>query len=86
MFGVYRFIMLISADCKGVCVAQLVECLTSAPVMISGFMGSSPALSSVLRAGSLEAALVLVSPSLSVPPSLTLCLPLSLTQINIKKN
>ena len=56
--------------------AQLVKCLTSAQVMISHSMSLSP--TSVLTAQSLEPALDSVSPSLSAPPPLTLCLSLSL--------
>ena len=58
-------------------VAQSVEHPTSAPVMISRFMGSSPTLGSVLTAQSLEPASDSVSPSLSAPPLLMLCLFLS---------
>ena len=61
----------------GTWVAQLVERLTSAQVMISWFMSSSPALGSVLTAQSLEPASDSVSPSLSVPPPLMLCLSFS---------
>ena len=58
--------------------AQLVKHPTSAQVMISWFVSLSPALGSVLTAQSLEPALdsVSVSPSLFVPPQLTLCLSL----------
>ena len=56
--------------------AQLVERPTLAQVMISQFMSSSPALGSVLTAQSLESASDSVSPSLSAPPPLTLCLSL----------
>ena len=45
-------------------------------VMISQFVGSSPTSGSVLTAWSLEPALDSVSPSLSAPPQLTLCLSL----------
>ena len=47
-------------------------------VMISQFMVSSPASGSVPTAQSLEPASHSVSPSLSAPPPLTLCLTLSL--------
>ena len=61
---------------------QSIECpverLSSARVMISQLVGSSPALGSVLRAQSLEPASDSVSPSLSVSPLLMLCLSLSL--------
>ena len=56
--------------------------LTSAQVMISWFMSSSPSSGSVLTAESLEPALDPVSPFLSVPPChpplLVLCLSLPL--------
>ena len=58
------------------CVAQSVKQLTLAQVMISQFVGSSPASGSVLTVQSLEPALDSVSPSLSVPPLLVLCLSL----------
>ena len=60
----------------GVWVAQLVKPLTSAQIMISGSMGSSPALGSVPKAQSLYPASDSVSPSLflSAPPQLSLCL------------
>ena len=60
---------------------QLVERLTLAEVMISQFVGSSPASGSVLTAQSLEPALDSVSPPLSSPPLLMLCV--SLSKINI---
>ena len=59
---------------RGTWVAQSVKQLTSAQVMISWFVSSSPALGSVLTAQTLEPALDSVSPSLSVPPLLALCL------------
>ena len=49
-------------------VAQSVEPLTSAQVMISQVVSSSPVLGSVLTAWSLEPASDSVSPSLSAPP------------------
>ena len=55
----------------GVWVAQSVERLTSAQVMISHFMGLSPLSSSVLTAQSLESASDSVFFSLSAPPPLT---------------
>ena len=58
-------------------VAQSVERPTLAQIMILWFMNSSPALGSVLTAQSLEPALDSVSPSLSAPPLLMLCLSLS---------
>ena len=60
-------------------VAQSVERPTSAQVMISRFVGLSPASGSVLTAQSLEPALDSVSPSLSVPPPLMLCLSVSVS-------
>ena len=54
--------------------AQSVERLTSARVMISQFVDSSSASGYVLTAQSLEPALNSVSPSLSAPPLLTLSL------------
>ena len=62
---------------RGAWVAQSVERPTSAQVMISRSMSSSPASGSVLTAQSLEPASDSVSPSLSAPPLLTLCLSLS---------
>ena len=62
----------------GVWVAQSVKRLTSAQVTILWFMGSSPASGSVLTAQSLEPVSDAVSPSLSAPTLLTLCLSLSL--------
>ena len=61
-------------------VAQSVKRPTSAQVTISGFESSSPALDSVLTARSLEPASDSVSPHLSVPPLLKLCLSLSPSQ------
>ena len=55
---------------------SLSKCPTSAQVMILQFVSSSPASGSVLTAQSLEPALDSVSPSLSAPPPLTLCLSL----------
>ena len=54
--------------------AQLVERLTSAQVVISQFMSSSPATGSVLLAQSLEPALDPVSPSLCPTPACALSL------------
>ena len=54
----------------GAWVAQLVKRPTSAQVMISWFVTSSPELGSVLTAQSLEPALDSVSPSLCAPPPL----------------
>ena len=54
---------------RGAWVAQLVRRPTSAQVMISRFVGSSPASGSMLTAQSLEPASDSVSPSLSLPPA-----------------
>ena len=62
---------------RGAWAAQLVKCPTSAWVMISWFVSSSPAWGSVLTAHSLEPASDSVSPSLSVLPR-SCCVPLSL--------
>ena len=60
---------------RGAWVAQSVECLTAAQVVISQSMGSSPVLGSVLTAQSLEPASDSVSPSLCDPaPTRTLSL------------
>ena len=53
---------------RGTGVAQSVERLTLAQVMISRFVGSSPVSGSVLTARSLEPAPDSVSPSLSAFP------------------
>ena len=58
--------------------AQSVKHQTSAQVMISRFVGSRPALDSVLMAQSLDPDLDSVSPSLSTPPPLK-------NKINTKK-
>ena len=67
---------------RGAWVAQSVKRPTLARVTISRFMGSSPAPGSVPTAQSLRSASDSVSPCLSVPPPLVLCL--SLSKINIK--
>ena len=59
-------------------VAQSVKHLTLARVMISRFVSSSPASSSVLTVQSLEPASDSVSPPLSALPVLRLCLSLSI--------
>ena len=56
---------------------QSAKPLTSAQVMISWFMSSSPVPGSVLTAWSLEPVSDSVSPSLSASPPLALCLCLS---------
>ena len=58
--------------------AQLVKRLSSAQVMASPFVGSSPMSGSVLTARILEPASDSVSPVHSAPPLLVLCLSLSL--------
>ena len=62
---------------RGGWVAQSVKLPTSAQVMMSRFMGLSPASGSVLTAQSLEPALDSVSPSPSAPSPLVLSLSLS---------
>ena len=57
--------------------AQSIEHLTLAQVMISQSVSSSPTLGSVLTAQNLEPALDSVSSSLSAPSPLVLCLCLS---------
>ena len=60
---------------RGTWVAQSVKRPTSAQVMISEFVGSSPVSGSVLQLRAWkEPALDAVSPSLSDPPLFTLCL------------
>ena len=58
----------------GAWVAQSVKHLTLTQVMISRSVSSSPASGSVLTAQSLEPASDSLSPSLSAPPPLMLCL------------
>ena len=68
----------------GAWVVQSFKRLTLAQVMISQFVSLSPASSSVLTAQSLEPASHSVSPSLSAPPLLTLCLSVSLKNKTLK--
>ena len=56
--------------------AQFVKHLTSAQVMISQVLEFEPESGSVLTAQGLKSASDSVSPSLSAPPLLTLCLSL----------
>ena len=64
--------------------AQSVKRPTSSQVVILRLVGGlSPALGSVLTARSLEPASVSVSPSISAPLLLVLCV--SLSKINLKK-
>ena len=62
---------------------QLVKRPTLAQVMISWFVSLSPTLGSPLTAQSLEPALDTVSPALSAPSLLILCLSVSLSQKQI---
>ena len=64
-------------DFRGIWVSQSVEQPTSAQVMISQSVSSSPTSDSVLTARSLQPASYSVSPSLSGPPLFMLCLSLS---------
>ena len=59
---------------RGAWMAQLVERLTSARVVILWFVSLSPASGSVLTAQSLEAASDTMPPSPSAPPPLFLSL------------
>ena len=61
----FPFLKLKMFNFWGASEARSVKCLTSAQVMISQFVGSSPASGSVLTAQSLEPASDSVSPSLS---------------------
>ena len=61
--------VLLKSDYRGAWGAQLVKRVTSAQVMISPFMSSSPTSGSVLTAQSLEPASDSVHPSLPLPPS-----------------
>ena len=63
-----------TSDTWGAWVAQSVERPTSAQVMISQLVSSSPTSGPVLTAQSLEPASDSVSPSLSALPPLVLCL------------
>ena len=69
----------------GTWVAQSVKHPTLAQGMISWFMGSSPVSGSMLTAQNLEPASDSVSPSLSAPPLLTLCLSVCLSLFKINK-
>ena len=63
----------------GAWVAQSVKRLTSAQVTILRYVSSSPVSGSVLTAQSLEPVSDSVSPSLSAPPLLVLCLSVCLS-------
>ena len=65
--------------------AQSVERPTSEQGITSQFLSSSPTWGSVLTGQSLEPASDSVSPSLSAPPPIMLCLSLSQKEINVKK-
>ena len=67
---------------RGIWVAQLVKRPTSAQVMISQFVHSSPASGSVLTDKSLEPASDSVSPPLSLPLPCSFSLSFSLSKIN----
>ena len=62
--------------------AQSVMHPTLAQVMVLWFVSSGSASGSVLTAQSLDPISDSVSPSLSVPPPLSLCLAVSLSKIN----
>ena len=64
----------------GTQMAQLVKCPTSAQVVISQLVSSSPTSGSVLTTQSLEPAPGSVFPSLSAPPLLVFCLSLKKKQ------
>ena len=70
---------------RGTGVALSVERPTSAQVMISQFVSSSPESGSVLTARSLEPASDSVSHSHSAPPLLMLCLSVSKINKTLKK-
>ena len=74
-FTTQEVLLRIKMIARGTWVAQSVEHLTLAQVMISGFVGSSPTSGSVLTAQSQEPDSDSVSPPLSTPPLLMLCLP-----------
>ena len=81
MFGIKRVAN------RGSWVAQSVKGPTSAQVMISQLVNSSPVSGSVLTAQNIEPASDSVSLFLSAPPLLMLCLSVSLSlclKINIK--
>ena len=90
----HQYFLKFLSDSRGAWVAQSVKRPTSAQVMISQFMSSSPVLGSVLTAWRLEPALDSVSPSLSahLPPtpppsrlfsvSVSLSLSVSISKIN----
>ena len=71
---------------RGAWVAQSVKHPMLAQVMISWFTSLSPVSGSVLTARSLKPASDSVSPSLSAPPPLALCLSLSIINKHQKKS
>ena len=72
----HSYLCFLKSGGGGAWVAQSVEHPTLARVMISQSVSSSPTSGSVLMAQSLEPASDSVSPSLSAPPPLMLCLSL----------
>ena len=68
----------------GAWVAQSVKRPTSAQIMISRFVSSSPASGSVVTTQNLAPALDSASPSLSDPSPLTLCISLSKLNKHLK--
>ena len=76
-FDVYVFPQVRNVFHWGTWVAQSVKRPTSAQVMISPSVSSSPASGSGLMAQSLEPVSDSVSPSVSAPPPFMLCLSLS---------
>ena len=71
-FPYVHLFCVLKSSYEGRWMAQLVERMTSAQVMISWFVSSSPASGSVLTAQSLEPALDSVSPCPSPTPPLVL--------------
>ena len=66
--------LIVTTVARGAWVAQLIEHPTPAQVMISQSVSLSPVSGSVLTAQNLEPVLDSVSPPLSTPPILMLCL------------
>ena len=85
MKKLYREFLLENNNSRGTWVAQSVKRPTSAQVMISWSVGSSPASGSVLTAQSLEPVSDSVSPPLSDPPPFMLCLSLSQKKKKLKQ-
>ena len=81
--NIWGFFLLKKENFRGTWVVQLVESLTSAQVMISWLVGSSPMSGSVLTGQSLEPVSDSVSPLLRPRPCmLSLALSLSLSLKN----